>query len=461
MSAPGSLDTGAGGNRRAALGLATILAVVGLLVMAYTGAYRLLSSTDGDAVRAAFPTTARLERGDPVRMAGAQVGTVERLLPAGDGRGATVIMRLDRSARPLYADAEAAIKWRTLLGGSYVIELERGTPATGPLGTAVIPERRTRTQVEFEDFISFARGRPQRGLRTMPGQLARAFRDPHTFARLMATLADVAPAVEHGMRAMRGDQPGQDLRTLVSASARTVRALDTPTDDLRRALAGAAVTFETTAARASDLRRMIAAAPGVMRRTRTTLARLDTTLVLTEPLLERLRAPAAQLAATMSELRPTAVDADRLLRRSVPLLRSLRPAMSSLAAAARDGAPLLDEIAPALRRLDTAILPFLGEIDPQTDHSAAQMIGPALGALGGGIAGHFDRNGHFLRFPAALGPNSVQTVPCQPLLTNPDAGELAACESLQTALEEYLTYNPTGPSKGTTPPPEPRRRTRR
>src|SRR5207244_11708772 len=131
------------------------------------------------------------------------------------------------------------------------------------------------------------------------------------------------------------------------------------------------------------------------------------------------------------------------------------PAMAPLAATPRQGVPLLNQLAPSLERLDQAILPFMGEVDPQTQHSASQMIGPAFSSVGPAVTGHFDRNGHFLRFPTASGPTSVQTAPCQPLLTNPDAGQLAACDSLQQAIKEYFSYNPLAPAPGTTPPPPP------
>lgn len=439
------------GEGRAGLGLAAILVFAGLLAISATGAYRLPFSPDRDTVSATFAGTARLQPGDPVRIDGVEVGEVEEISPAGDAPGGTVAMKVDRSVGRLYADASAAIKWRTLLGGSFVVELKRGTRSAGALGSNVIPERRTSTQVEVEDFISPYRGRAKAGLRTMFGELARAYRDPDAPARLLRTLDDVAPEVERGVGATRGERLDRDLRTLVSASARTVRALDTPTDDMQGMVEGAAATFETTAAREADLRRLIGRAPGVMRRTDRTLDRLDTTLRLADPLLARLRRPAERLAPTLASLRPVAVDGDRLLRGSVPLMRSLRPAVISLARAARDGVPLLDDLAPGLKRLDEKILPFMGEIDPKTGHSASQMIGPAYATLGPAAMAAYDRNGHYLRFPSAVGPNTVQTTPCQPLLTNPDRSELLACDSLQQALQDYFTYNPLGPAGGSTP----------
>src|SRR5439155_532810 len=199
---------------RPALGLAAILVAAGLLVVAFTGAYKLLSSPDRETVRAVFARTARLKAGDPVRIGGVEVGNVDRIGGESATGRVTVVMEVDRSAGPLYADAGATIKWRTLLGGPFVVELDRGTRSTGALGMAAIPERNTSTQVELEDFIGFDRGRAKTGLQTMPGELARALRDPHAFAGLFATLDDVAPSVARGMAATRGQYPDRDLQTL-------------------------------------------------------------------------------------------------------------------------------------------------------------------------------------------------------------------------------------------------------
>ena len=74
----------------------------------------LLSKKPGRIVTADFANTQQLRTGYDVRIDGVTVGTVDKIAVAGDRRGATVTMRLNKDAGPLYADAGAAIRWKTL-----------------------------------------------------------------------------------------------------------------------------------------------------------------------------------------------------------------------------------------------------------------------------------------------------------------------------------------------------------
>jgi hypothetical protein len=141
----------------------------------------------------------------------------------------------------------------------------------------------------------------------------------------------------------------------------------------------------------------------------------------------------------------------QLVRRAVPLLRALRPAASGLASAARNGLPLVNGLAPSLDRLVKTILPYINEIDPGTKKSTAVMIGGTFSSLGSGAAGQMDENGHFIRFPATSGNSSFNSLPCQVYINNPDAAQIAACNSLQDALGAFLNADPLGPTPGTDP----------
>jgi hypothetical protein len=190
----------------------------------------------------------------------------------------------------------------------------------------------------------------------------------------------------------------------------------------------------------------------VLARADRTVAALDHTLRLADPLVADLRRPAPQVAPTLRALRPTVVRADALLRRAEPLLHALRPATTALVTASRVSLPLVRELAPSLERLDRTILPYMAEVDPETQHSTSEMIGPTFTGLGSGAAGQQDVNGHFIRFPATSG-SSPAYLPCQEYFGNPSAPKTVACKSLQDALNSYLSYNPFGGAPGSEPPP--------
>ncbi|HYF24350.1 MAG TPA: MlaD family protein [Baekduia sp.] len=438
-------------DRRSALGLATLVLGTVLLVAGLSGALRgLFENPDTREVQAVFADAQQVRDGSRVRLDGIPAGTVKEVeLDDATGR-ATVTMDIERDAGPLFADARAVLRWRTVLGGSFYVDLERGTASRGEL-QGPIGVQRTDRQVELDDVTQIVDGRARQGLQTLPGELAKAFQDPADLRGVLETTAKISPDAASGLAALRGMVPERDLRALVTNTSRTVRALDTPRDELRTVVAGAAATLGTTAARGAQLRATLQRAPGALRTTEATMARLVTSLDKVDPLLADLRDPAGDVAPTLERLQPVVTEGDRVLRAAGPLLDDLRPAAASLRGASQRGLPLLRALEPSLERTDKVLLPMLAEKDPQTTKSTAVMIGGTFAALASGAGGQMDVNGHFIRFPATAGNSSLYSLPCQTYLANPDKKELVACQTLQQAMKTYLTYDPLSATPGTEP----------
>lgn len=430
-----------------------VLSVVSVLVV--SGAVRELFAPDGTTVKAIFSDTVQLTEGSAVRVNGVEQGKVEKIIVNPGGRSATVELNVHEESMPLYHDASASVRWKTLLGGSMVVTLDRGTPGAGELRSNTIPESRTDSQVELDEVITAMRGGARTGMRRMLAELPRVFRDDDAMSLALRTLADVSPPLARGVESVRGSHEG-DLRRLVSRTARTVQALDTPAD-VTALVQGGATTVETTAGRAADLRATIERAAYAMPRVVSTLGRLDSTLSAVDPLVARLRGPAADVAPTLAALRPTVARADRLLQDAEPLLASLRPAASDLAAAARDGVPFLREIAPSLARMDEQILPDLARRSPVTGRSTYEMIGPAVAGLQGNFS-LFDGEKFYVRFPANGGDRAFDTPPCRGFSADPGApgdspwGEgdapMLRCQELMDAMERYFNWEPLPPGDG-------------
>lgn len=433
---------------RVALGIATLAVACAAGALVWNGTFERVTAPQTRTIRAVFQNVRDLRTDDPVRIDGVQVGKVDKLTLDSSGRTASVELAIEDRAWPIYADASARVVQRTLLGGNFVVSIDRGHPTAGDLGSK--PITRTSGQDEIEDLTSIAGGGARKGLRTMPGEIAKALRNPHDLAGTLDALGDASPSLAGGLTAMQGVKPQSDLRTFVSASARTVRALDAPNDAVERTISGAAATLTTTARRQQQIRDAFVVAPSVMRHTQVTLSQLTTTLELADPLIARLRASSADVAPTVARLRPVVSNANRLARSAVPLLRTLRPAVSSLASAANTGHPLLKGLAPSLTRLADQILPFMGERDPDTDHTTAEMVGPGLTALGA-ILAPLDSEGHYTRFPLSVNESSLADLPCRAYLGNPHAQKLADCEDLFATLAKVLNYNPLTSRPSTTP----------
>jgi phospholipid/cholesterol/gamma-HCH transport system substrate-binding protein len=421
------------------LGLITLTVVVVLLLGDFTGVLRGAFSSGGRTVHAVFADAQQLQPGDLVRAHGVDVGKVTGISLDPGARSSTVTMQVESSAGPLYADASAQLRWRTILGASYAVYLDRGSAAAGALGSRTIPETRTSNQVEVEDLAGVDSGAARTGLQTMPGELAKAFGNPVATAQTFGTLAAISPSVTTGVGALRGQNMDSDLRSLVSATASTVRALDAPNNEVRTLVAAAASTLDTTASQQAAIRATIADSPGTLQSTYTTVTQLNNTLRLADPLLASLMPTAPAVAPTVSQLHGTVKGLNLVLNHAVPLLHALRPAVSSLAQASRTGLPLLNGLTPTFDRVDKTILPYLGAIDPETKHSAAEMIGGTFTGLGSGAPAQEDANGHFIRFPVTLGSSSTY-LPCQIYFGNPDAQKLIECQTLQQALQTFFGW---------------------
>ncbi|MCW3010710.1 MAG: hypothetical protein JWO90_1114 [Solirubrobacterales bacterium] len=439
------------GGRTSLVGLVTML-LVGTVVLAnFTGIGRkLLSGDEARTVTAMLANAQQLAVGNPVRVDGVDAGRVAKITAVDGGRWARVEMDVAEDAGPLYADAGANLRWRTVLGSSFFLDLDRGTAGRGEL-RGTIPAERTTNQVELEDVAGVFRKGARRGLQTLPGELGTALEDDTAVGNALESLARISPDTEKGIRGLRGTRPEIDLRRLVGSTADVVEVLGRSPAELRQVVAGAAATLETTGSRAAAIQSTLTKAPGVLQRTNLTLGQLDGTLALATPLVRDLRAPAGRVGPTLKALNPTVRGADTLLRTAVPLLEDLRPTVRSLARTATSGLPLLTELQPSIDRLQQTILPYLAEVDPGTGKSTTVMIGGTFAGLGSETAGQEDAQGHVLRFALTAGSAPLY-LPCQTYVNNPDKAQVAQCQDLQRTVNSVFDYKPLSPVPGSEAP---------
>lgn len=426
----------------ALLGTGALVLSVLVTLFWYLGYAQALFEDEGREMRVEFGAVPQLQVGDPVRVDGRQEGRVREISDVDGGRGAIVRFDVAEDAGPIFGDAEVQLRWKSLLGGAFYLEVDRGTPRGGALGDRTIPREQTVTQVEVEDLTTVFSGRTLTGLATTFDELSRGLRDPDAVPGLLDAVADVSPDLRRGLRAVRGQDRDVDLRGTIQGTAATVSALDAPRDELRALVVGAAATLRTTGGRGAELRQILDRGPRATDRVRTTLARLEGTLDGVDGLVKRLNPAADDLGPTLRDLRPTLSQTDTLLRRARPLVRRLRPTATSLARLGRSGTDVLRRLQPSLDRIDQSILPFMAEKDPGTGKPMSVMIGGTAAGFGGS-AGQQDANGHTIRFPASIGTSSAAAyLPCESALTDPTVEQMFVCTSLGEAFKEYFEYVP-------------------
>ncbi|WP_354701412.1 hypothetical protein DSM112329_01724 [Paraconexibacter sp. AEG42_29] len=431
------------------VGVVSTAVLAFVVVAVYSGAYRKPFAADTTTVRAVFTDTAQLTKSDPVRVKGVNVGTVSDITLDGDGRTATVTMKVDETAAPIYADATATLRWRTVLGGTFAVDLDRGSSTAGTL-TGPIPAVRTEGQVELDDVLASVRGPQRAGLQSLLHELPQVFADPAAPATALDTLAASAPDLRKALAAARGRSDG-DLPALVRNTAAAVRAVNTPGDAIRDVVQGGATTLTTTGNRAGDIGQAIDLLADITPRVRATLTRLDTTLTGVDGLADDLDAPAGQLAPAVARLRPVVRRAEPLLRDVRPLVRRLRPAVRSLVVTARAGTPVIEDLTPSVDRVRDTILPFLAERDAVSKRTTYEMIGPTFASTNSAMAG-YDKSSSLFRFPLFAQGTAIDSLPCGEIITDPEKSAVLQCENLMSSIKQLSGYNPLGPVPGSVNP---------
>lgn len=425
-------------NKNAVVGAVLITLLIAAVVAINSGLVASQFAEDGSTVRAEFATSAQLHEGNPVRIDGITVGRVENTDLAPGGRSAIVEMVVFDSGGTIRRDAKARVRWRTALGGTFAVDLERGTATEPELGNTVIPLARTQSQAEIEEALAFNQGGARQGLRTTLSELPEALQ-PLPVTSALDGLDREAPALAETLAVVRGSREA-GLRRVVRSTARTVRAVDTTDDHIEQVVEGAAATMNVTAQRRAELQRTFRLAGDIQPAVRAQLVSLRRTLENAAPLLADLTAAAPQVAPTLAHLRPTVRSADELLTTARPVAGSLQRTARSVATTARSGSRLVSEIEPSVERTAKEVLPGLAERDPVTKLRTYEIAGPTIASLNG-AGSTFDAEGHLFRFPALGGERAIANLtPCNVLLTDPEASAILKCKELLGAFKKLAAY---------------------
>lgn len=134
-------------RKRLATGTALLLAVLLIAGAAFLVRQVFFSPI---TITAYFPTATAIYPGDGVRVAGVQVGTIDKIEPA--GTQAKMTLKVDRSV-PVPADAKAVIVAQNLVAARYVQLTPAYRSGGGPTmrNGAVIPSERTAVPVEWDE----------------------------------------------------------------------------------------------------------------------------------------------------------------------------------------------------------------------------------------------------------------------------------------------------------------------
>lgn len=306
-------------------------------------------ATGQTRVDALFDNASFVNNGQEVRIAGANVGTVQGV-ELTDDRRARVKMSIDSAFAPFRGDASCTILPQSLIGEKFV-ECDGGTSgapvltADGEDDVPTVPLKNNQSPVDL-DLIVAMLGEPTN------------VRLQLLFNELGITTAtrgaDISAAIRRANPALRAIRDTLDvvskdraaLGRVVEAADTVAAELDRRKDDLAGVFESGAKVLEAT----SDERVALDRA----------LATLPASLSALRPALTELRSLSRDGTPTVRALRAAAPSLRTLAGNVEPLSDSARPTLRTLASGARTGIPVIKRTAPQmarLRRTTAALVP--------------------------------------------------------------------------------------------------------
>jgi phospholipid/cholesterol/gamma-HCH transport system substrate-binding protein len=326
------------------------LLIAGLTVLGVIGVALLARGADsGYRVAAIFDTAGGIGSGQLVKLAGVEIGTVERVTLA-PGPKARVVMHVNPGTAPFHADATCTILPEGLITESFV-QCDPGSKRSGPLppgaeGIPTVALERTSVPASLQSLLQIFSLPVNDRLRALIDELGVA--TAGRGADLNAILRRSNPALAQAQKALSviNTQRGE-LTTAISETDRVLATLTADETDVRAFVDEAATVAETTADHRDPLGESVRRLPALLEAVQPGLRSLDRAMEQGTPVLDSLHAAAPELTTTTRVL-PT------FFAEATPALRSVGEATSVGREAIGAALPVIS----SLRRASQRAIPF-------------------------------------------------------------------------------------------------------
>jgi ABC-type transporter Mla subunit MlaD len=348
--------------RRIAFITTALIATIVAIVVATSPA-----RSDGGpyTVRAIFDDASFAAQGEDVRIAGANVGSIQALGVTASNQAAVTIGISDARFTPFHANASCAIRPQSLIGEEYV-DCSPGSSSAAPLrritrgpgaGSYLLPVTHTSSPVDTDIVQDISREPVRQSLAVIIDELGTGL--AARGSDLNAVIHRANPSLGDTDRVLKIlDRQNHALAQLATNSD-TVLA---PLARERRQISGFIVQANTTsvasAQRAADISRTFKLFPSFLRQLRPLMADLGTLADQGTPVLTDLGQSASALGRQFANLTPFASAARTALiklgasaRQSQPALLATMPLAQRLLKLGRAGQPT----ASSLQRLTTSL----------------------------------------------------------------------------------------------------------
>jgi ABC-type transporter Mla subunit MlaD len=353
-----------------------------------------------------------------VRVAGVNVGKVEKVASPGKGiGGAIVTMRMQKSGLPLHADATLKVRPRLFLEGNYFVDVFPGSPSAPLLEeNALIPATQTKALVSVGQVLNVLQRDTREDLRLLLQELGEGvIEGGKGYNR---SLPFQAPAFKYSSivnEATLGQDPdGRALSRYIASASSVAEGLNRDPEALKNLV----TDFATTAGAFASEQRNLSA----------TFDELPRTLAVGQRALGSLNRAFPPLRRFVAAYRPAVRTSGPALDAQLPLVRqlrglvsrpelqglvtALRPLVPDLAELNRDGIELQEEQRLLASCQTGVVLPWQNDRIPDAIIPAKGKVFEEGVRWLPGIAGEsrsFDANGQYIKTTADGGNFAMAT----------------------------------------------------
>jgi ABC-type transporter Mla subunit MlaD len=359
-------------------------------------------------IKVPFNEATQLAEQSDVRISGVNVGKVQKIELAPNGRQALATAAIDDRYAPLPESTRAILRTKTLLGETY-IELTPGSREGEELEDGgTLPEANVAESVQLDEIF-----------RTFNAQTRAAFQEWMQEAAvaingqgqsLSYALGGLEPTFTEFDKLFRVlDSQRLAVGQLFRNGATTFQALRGREGQLADLIQSSDAVFETAARRDRDIEALFRAFPTFLDESRTTFARLKDFSLNADPLMRQLVPAAEELSPTLIALSKLAPESKAFFEGLGPVIKRAPSGFSALRTIFRDEfPPLLRAVDPFIRNLNPILVGLrLYRVD------LASFFGNIAATFNGTITTEESRADppHALRAIGAMTPETVTSYP--------------------------------------------------
>jgi ABC-type transporter Mla subunit MlaD len=355
-----------------------------------------------------FNEATQLAEQSDVRISGVNVGKVQSIALAPNGKQALATVAIDDQYAPLPESTRAMLRTKTLLGETY-IELTPGSRQAPELGDgATLPEANVAESVQLDEIFRTFNAQTRAAFQEWMQEAAVAINGQGQ--NLSYALGSIEPTFTEFDKLFRVlSTQEQAVAQLFRNGTTTFQSLRGREGQLADLIQSSNAVFQTTARRDHDIEALFRAFPTFLDESKLTTARLKDFSLEADPLMRQLVPAAEQLSPTLISLSKLAPESKAFFEGLGPVIKRAPAGFTALQKI------FADEFPPLLRALD----PFVRNLNPI--FVGLKLYKREFTSLFGNLAATFhgelpvtNQAGDKLRYLRVMGPLNAETVSTYP-----------------------------------------------